>query len=411
MIPASLGATPALLGALVTLAALASTAALASPAAAPRPLSFAEARALADQRNGDLASARAAVTVAQAGVESAGQLANPALNFGVGPDDPTFTAGLDVKLPLFGQRGAAIESAAAAARTVEAGVDVQRAKLHAQVRRSYYALAAAQAQAAGAEELSKLATQLSTLATERFKTGGAAQLEVEQSDLARQRAERERVDRQADAAAASAELAALLGEREAALEAEGAPPIAALPPLEALLARVQTHPEVETLRRQQATTLARAHEERTSLRPLPTVSLLAERLSGSPGFGLRAGLAFDIPLLSWNGGKIREQEEGAHLAEVQARGAAQRLEGLVRAARTRGAAAVERAAFYKGPFIESAARVLEMAQAGYKIGRTSLVSVLQAQTELASARSRSFDAALDAQRALADLEEAIGADF
>ena len=410
MIPASLGATPALLGALVTLAALAAPA--PSAAAAPRPLSFAEARALADQRNGDLASAKAAVGVAQAGVDSAGQLANPSLSFGVGPDDPTFTAGFDVKLPLFGQRGAAIGSATAAFRTVEAGVEVQRAKLHAQVRRNYYALAAAQAQAAGAEELSKLAGQLSTLASERFKTGGAAQLEVEQSDLARQRAERERIDRQADAAATAAELAALLGEREAALEADGAPPIADLPPLEALLARVQAHPEVETLRRQQAASLARAQEERTSLRPLPTVSLLAERLStGTQGFGLRAGLAFEVPILSWNGGKIREQEEGAHLAEVQARGAAQRLEGLVRAARTRGAAAVERAAFYRGPFIESAARVLEMAQAGYKIGRTSLVSVLQAQTELASARSRSIDAALEAQRALADLEEAIGADL
>ncbi len=52
-----------------------------------------------------------------------------------------------------------------------------------------------------------------------------------------------------------------------------------------------------------------------------------------------------------------------------------------------------------------------MARAGYRIGRTSLIAVLQAQNDLASANSRALDATLDAQKALADLEEAIGADL
>jgi outer membrane protein TolC len=89
----------------------------------------------------------------------------------------------------------------------------------------------------------------------------------------------------------------------------------------------------------------------------------------------------------------------------------QHLTGQVRAARARWAAASARAAFYGGAFLESARRILEMARAGYRIGRTSLIAVLQAQNDLSSANSRALDAALDAQRALADLEEATGADL
>jgi len=54
---------------------------------------------------------------------------------------------------------------------------------------------------------------------------------------------------------------------------------------------------------------------------------------------------------------------------------------------------------------------VEMSETGYRIGRTSLLTVLQAQTELSSARGRAVDASLEAQRALADLEEALGADL
>jgi outer membrane protein TolC len=52
-----------------------------------------------------------------------------------------------------------------------------------------------------------------------------------------------------------------------------------------------------------------------------------------------------------------------------------------------------------------------MSETGYRIGRTSLLTVLQAQTDLSAARSRAVDASLEAQRALADLEEALGADL
>jgi outer membrane protein TolC len=96
---------------------------------------------------------------------------------------------------------------------------------------------------------------------------------------------------------------------------------------------------------------------------------------------------------------------------VQAQAALQRLTGQIRAARARWAAASARARFYHDDFIGSATRILEMARAGYRIGRTSLVSVLQSQSDLSAARSRAIDAELETQKAVADLEEAVGADL
>src|SRR6267142_5530812 len=98
-------------------------------------LSLSEARALADRRNGALLAAQAGVDVASAGVEVAGQLANPTLTASYGKDDPKLLVGMDVRMPIFGQRGAAIASAEAQKGVAEADAQVERAKLHAAVDR------------------------------------------------------------------------------------------------------------------------------------------------------------------------------------------------------------------------------------------------------------------------------------
>lgn len=374
------------------------------------PLSLRAAQALADQHSGALSAAQAQVAASRAGVEAAGQLANPTLSATIGPDDPKLTAGIDVKLPLFGQRGAAIDSAEKASRVTESEAQLQRSHLHAAIRRAHAALWAAGQQSALASEAAQLASQLAALTTERRRLGGAAELDVEQAKQALRRAQQDLADRQAEADAVREELAALLGIEPAGLEA-AAPESIDVPPVEALAQKAAAHPELEGLRRQQSAATARADEERTAVRPLPSVSLIAERLATGSGLGVRAGIAFDVPLLSWNRGRVHQQEELARVAAEQQRAAEQRLGGQLRAARARWSAAVSRAGNYARDLVAGATRVLEMAQAGYRIGRTTLITVLQAQGELSSARSRAVDATLDSQRAIADLEEALGADL
>jgi outer membrane protein, heavy metal efflux system len=372
-------------------------------------LSLQEARTLADQRNASLAASSAEVKVARAGSDAAGQLPNPTLSVSYGPDDPRLLAGLDVKLPILGQRGAAIDSADAVTRVAEAEHLAAKALLHANIRRAYGALWAALEQVRVAGEAARLASELLRLTSERFKTGGAPQLDVAQAELADRRSAQELADRQAEAEATRRELEAAVG---AEVSDVSRPPEPAVPDFRELLGRVAGHPEIASLQSQEAAALARAHEERVSLRPLPVVTVTAERFSDqTPTWGARVGVAFDLPLLSLNQGRIQQQEESANKARLLATAQLQKLEGQLGAARSRWAAASSRAAFYGGDFLTAAQRVLEMSETGYRIGRTSLFQVLQARTELSAARGRAVDAALDAQRALADLEEALGADL
>ena len=378
---------------------------------APQPLTFAAAVARAEKANGELAAARLGEPVARAGVDAAGQLANPVFSFSAGPDDPTVSAAVDVKLPIFGQRGAAIAAAETAVPVAQADLESRRIKLRAAVRRSFHALADAQTQLTLAEEAAAFAARLEKMAAERFAAGSAPQLEAEQAALARKRADQDRADRASLLIEARVGLATLLGDGGQDVAAAGAAPLSIAPEEPAVATALDKHPEVAGLEGQRLQALARADVERTNLRPLPDVSLTLERLSGSPTpyLGLRAGLSFELPILSQSRGKIREAEAQAAQSSAQARAARQRLQGEARAARARLDGASARARFASQELIPAAERVEKMARDGYQLGRAPLLSVLQAQAEVSSAKSKASSAALEAQRALADLEEAIGA--
>jgi outer membrane protein, heavy metal efflux system len=372
-------------------------------------LSLSEVRALADQHSPALAASRTGLDVARAGVEVAGQLPNPTFSMSYGADDPKLLVGLDVKLPFLGQRSAAVGSAESLARVAGAEVDVSRVALHVAVRRSFAAHWAAREQARLAQDAARLSGELAQASEERYRTGGAPQLDVEQASLAAQKARHDAQDRAAEAEATLRELQAVVGSE---LQELAAPPEGHVPALEALLSRVGGHPELASLQFQEEAARSRIHEENVAVLPLPVLTFTAEHFSDqTPAFGARIGVAFDLPVLSLNRGKVHEQEANAHKASLLAAAQRQKIVGQLGAARARWAAADERARFYTGAFLEAAARVLEMSKAGYRIGRTALVSVLQAENDFSAARSRGVDATLEAQRALSDLEEALGADL
>jgi cobalt-zinc-cadmium efflux system outer membrane protein len=373
-------------------------------------LSLSDVRALADQHSQALAATRAEVNAARAGVDAAGQLPNPTLSVSYGADDPKLLLGLDFKLPFLGQRSAAIRSASGAAKVAGAEAEVSRLALHASVRRSFAAHWAAVEQARLAAEAARLAASLAQASQERFRTGGAPQLDVEQSALAAQKAEHDQRDKDAEAEATRRELQAIVG---VPVQELSPPPQADVPPVDVLMTRLADHPELASLRFQEETARARVDQEKNAVLPLPILTVTAERFFDEqpPSWGARVGVAFDLPVLSLNRGKIQEQEETARKASLLAAAQRQHIEGQLAAARARWAAASERARFFAGPFLESASRVLDMSRAGYRIGRTALVTVLQAEADYSAARSRSVDASLEAQKALADLEEALGADL
>ena len=375
-----------------------------------QPLGLQQALARARAANPELAAARQSVRVGEAVVEGAGQLINPTFIASHGPDDPVNSATLDVRAPIFGQRGTAIEAA-------EREVDVQRAaqralelRVLALVRRAYFALAAAQVRAGLAEGALSLAREFETRIEAKVSSGSAPQLDLLQARLARRRAEQERDDRLAALLTAREELGRLIGERDNA-QLEAADPLLPVPEpptLDQLAGAAGQHPEVQSRLRERDAALARADRERAAVRPIPDFALTLEDLRARTSIGLRAGIAFDLPLLSWNRGRVHEQQAQAELSSIQARGALERLRSEVRAAWARWHAAAARARSYAGDIVPASERLERMAREAYELGRAPLLTVLQARADLNSAHALATDAAERAQRALADLEEASG---
>ncbi len=386
---------------------------------APQPISLAEALARATQANPDVAAARLNVRVAEAGIQTAGQLSNPIISASYGADAPTWIGTIDVKLPVLGQRGTAVAAAERERDTARAEVATKELTVQAAVRRAYFALAAAQAQAQFAAEASKLSRDLEQMTTKKFETGTAPRLEVEQAAVTRRQAEQDQLDRETAASTAQVELGKLLGTEGELLAEDALLPIPAAPPLAQLIGRAAQHPEVQGFRRQQDAALARAQRERAAIRPLPDVAVAfqggeppgAVHDPSQPAIGLRYTLAFELPILSWNGGRVSAEEALASVAATQASAAERRLRSEIRAARARWEAASKRARAYAEELVPAALRLLEMARTGYQLGRAPLYSVLQAQGEVTMARVKGVDAASEAQKAFADLEEAAGETF
>jgi cobalt-zinc-cadmium efflux system outer membrane protein len=375
-----------------------------------QPLHLDEAFTRARSRNPGLTAARELVHAAQAGVDAAGALPNPTVGVTYGPDEPKFIGSLDQKLPILGQRGTAIAAAERDVEAAEADRGVREVALRASVRRAYAALSAAQERGRLAADAFQLAQELERRALARVQTGLAPQLEAVQAGLARRRAQQERDDRAAALASAREELGRLLGESDStAIEAADPNfPLPAAPRVEDLLARSARHPEVESFLRRQDAALARAQRERAAVRPIPDVVVELQKYYDGTGFGVRAGISFDLPVLSWNGGRVREAQAQAQEAAANAQEASVRRMSEARAARARWDASSARARSFAEEIVPAAEKLVRMARDAWELGRTPLTAVLQAQAELGSARGEASDAALTAQSALADLEEAAG---
>lgn len=375
-----------------------------------QPLHLAEAFSRAREASPELRAARESVRVAQATVETAGQLNNPTVAATRGPDEPTITATVDLKLPILGQRGTAIAAAERDVQAAQAEAQARSVQVRAAVRRAYAALAAAQERALLARDAYELAADLEKRAQARVQTGIAPQLEAVQAGLARRRAAQERGDRAAALFGAREELGRLLAAPDpAALEAADANfPLPQARPLDDLLSQSAQHPEVQSFRRQQDAALARAERERAAVRPVPDVSVEFEKLQSQTALGIRAGIAFDLPLLSWNSGRVHEAQAQAQVAAAQAQGALAKRGSDLRSARAKWDAASARAKSFATEIVPAAQQLVRMAREAWELGRTPLTAVLQAQGDLTSARADASDAALAAQQSLADMEEAAG---
>jgi cobalt-zinc-cadmium efflux system outer membrane protein len=377
-----------------------------------RTVSFAEARALADEHAADLAVAARRIDVARADVKIAGAFANPSLTAHTTRETSELSLGLSIPLPLFGQRATAIRAANADLEVAGLDAQVVRADVRWGVTIAWVDLWEAQARARVVSEAAKEAERLFVASRERFDAGTAPKLDLvrAQADLARATSEAKSASLQVSAAAAH--LTPWLGvEDTVPLRARadaGFPD--GLSPAEDLLQRMISHPVLARDRAQ--TTAAEAHvraEERARW-PIVQGELTIDYRDRSNEFltDVLGGAAFELPVLNLRGGAIARARAQQAVAEAQVALDTRRLVADLRDAFARTEGAKVRWTTLAKEVLPSMEEALRMTQEGYHSGRLDLLRVLDAERAVLENRLAHAEALAAYARAYADLERAVG---
>lgn len=387
----------------------------AAPASA---LTWAEARAQAQRSAPELAVSWRRAEAAGAEVRVAGALANPTVTVTTARETARLSTGVSLPLPLFGQRGAAVQAARADARAVEREVQVTENELRWNVTNAWIdawqATRRAQLLAGGATD----AQRLLGIARERFQAGSSPRLDVVRATADEARTAADAQAARTLVAAESARLAIwVAGDPTHPPPITGDPGVSAgVPALEALIAAVTAHP---ALQRDEAQTQAAASRLALEKRlRLPTVSAELVVNQGDPtltdGNGVRqtdviAGAAFELPVLNQRGGTIARADAQRRLAQAATSLDRAHLIADLAVAFRRTEAAATRAREITRRALPAMEEARAMTEESYRAGRADLVRVLEAERAVLDLRLAQAEAIATWARSFADLEKATGA--
>jgi cobalt-zinc-cadmium efflux system outer membrane protein len=378
---------------------------------AERALSLADARDLATRGGADVVLAERREAVARAQVDAAGALGNPTLGVQSGRFSARLTTSVSVPVPLFGQRGAVVATARADADAVALETSAVRLEARWNATRAWLDLWEAQEKAALLETAADEARRLAGIARERFAAGSTPRLDALRTNADRARAEAEALAAKTGVAAASARLALWLGAADRApLRAVGAPDLSPLPSdegvLQSLLAR---HPALERDRARVAAAAARVRSEERLRWPVVNAELAVSQADPTlPGTDVIGGLSFEAPVLSQRGGAIARARAEQGLAEATTDIEARRLGMQLADAYEQAQGADIRARALGKEVLPALEETRRMTEEGYRDGRVDLLRVLETQRALLEGRLAYVEARSTSQRALADVERALG---
>ena len=385
---------------------------LAARAALAQPITLATARARAERVGPPVQRAAGQEEVARAEVGVAGALANPTVTVLTAKETARLTAGVSLPLPLFGQRGKAVDAARADAAAAAVEIELARLEARWSATQAWVALWEAQERTQLMALASDDAQRLFDIARTRFEAGSSPRLDVVRATAERARARAEAEAARAAVDAAAARLSPLVaGEGGERLQAAGRPaPPEALPERTELARKLPAHALLRRDRAQVAAAGAHLALEQRLRTPVPSAELTVahDDPTNEHKTDVMGGLSFELPLLSLRGGAIARARAQRALAEttlaLDERQLRADLEDAYHGARA-GAARARSLREEVLPAIEEARR---MTEESYREGRADILRLLEAQRAVIDARLAALDAVVSWCRALADLERSSG---
>lgn len=377
-----------------------------------RSLTLPEAIRQALERHPELRAARHGVAADEAALDQAGRLPNPELAYlreGQQAGSRTTTVQINQPIELGGKRQARVALARETLDLARTELALRRQALRAEVIEAWTGALIAQERRQLAASMADLARKSFDTVSRRVAAGKVSPIEAGKARLAQ-------ADAQAELARASAELAiardklGLLAGMPAArqpLDAASAvlPEVA---PLDALLPKLDGAPALRRARNQLALQQARTGVERAARLPDLTLSLGTQRDDEAGRRQAVVGVAIPLPLFNRNSGSLAAALE--HTEQARDELEAVRLEATsgLQAAWTRYGQAKAEAAMLERDIVPEARSLYDLTLTGFEYGKFSFLEVLDAQRSWFQARSRQWQAMLDAWRAHAQIERLIG---
>jgi cobalt-zinc-cadmium efflux system outer membrane protein len=384
---------------------------LAQPA--DSPLTLRDALDLALARNRGLAAALRQRSIGEARVRAAGQLPNPDISFEASKDTPHQSVMLGVPIEIGGQRSRRVALARQEAALGEADVAAATRVLRRAVREDFFGLLAADEGARLAQDVVEIARRVRDVAQARFDEGAAPRVELLAAELAVGRAEVGLDLALAERAVSQAMLNELLDRppAHAVTLAGDLTDAAVTPALEAAVAMaLAANPDLLAVER--SITLEERRVDLLRAERVPTPVVQFGGVFNAPGefnAGTQGGVSIGLPIFNRNQGEIAASQATAGQLQLRRDALQRMIENEVFAAEARVQEGRQRAATYRERLVPAAVTLQELAEESYRLGRSSLLAVLEAQRSLRDVRREYLEALLALQQAIASLEETIGA--
>lgn len=386
-------------------------------AAADSVLELAKLERLVVDRNASLASARAAVTAAEARADAERAIAFPELEVGVAPGsfgsdiDLGWRAGASQAIPLFGQRGLKQRAAAAGAGAARGGYEAARLDLILAARTAFYDdYHYAQVHATALATLDRMRLARSA-ALSRYAAGTAPQQDVLAADVEIAMLEHEAVRAVRNRLLVESRLRELL-HVDAGLPLPVPPDTLPLPSLDQarlLLMRSneRTRPEIVGAEAAIESERARVELARREGRPEPRLGVEYDTTMPESQYRWMVTAAIEAPLF---GRRAVGREAEAALAGATARLDATRddLARRISDASTRFEELLHEFDVLSTGLLPAAERSLASARAGYESGRSDFGTLIRAERDVLNARLEFHRTLAGVNQAHADLERALG---
>lgn len=348
-----------------------------------------------------------------------GLIAGASVENALGTGDTSGFGGAEISLTLAGvlERGGKWDARRTLAQSRIDALAVQRETrrldLLAEVARRYLAIIAAQRQRAVALDDIEQRTRTVAAARQRLAAGASPEsvLLTAQAALTRAELERDRADRLL--AAARQHLAALWGERDPGFATVAGNPLAlpAVADFGELAALLDGTPELARFADERRIREARVQLARSERSANVDWQFGVRRLQENGDTGLMASIA--IPL-----GSTRRAEPGIRAAEAELAlvEVEREAEGLALYSTLADAHGRYRTAQFEVTRLQEAvlpklAKAERAAERAYRAGAISYLEWAQLQSERTASRRQQLDAALDAQRALIEIQRLTGQPF